>query len=67
MIKRTFSVRDNGIILQLFKSLVCQHLEYKVQARRPNFQKDIYLLELEGVQRRDTALENITYEDRLDG
>ena len=36
MIKRTFSVRDESIILQLYKSLVRPHLEYRpsVQAWR---------------------------------
>ena len=56
MIKRTFSVRDKDIILQLYKSLV-----------RPHLQKDIALIE--GVQRRVTklisSLEDKTYEERL--
>jgi len=50
MIKRTFTVRDKSIVLQLCKSLVRLHLKYSVQAWRPHFRKDIELLE--GVQRR---------------
>jgi len=67
MIKRTFTVRDKNIVLQLFKSLVRPHLEYSVQAWRPHFRKDID--QLEGVQRRATklitSLKDKTYEDRL--
>ena len=37
MIKRTFSMKDKDIILQFCKSLVRPHLEYSVQAWRPNF------------------------------
>ena len=32
MIKRSFSVRDKEVILQLYKSLVRPHLEYSIQA-----------------------------------
>ena len=67
MIRRSFSVRDENIILQLYKSLVRPHLEYSIQAWRPHFQKDIDLLE--GVQRRATKLipdlKDKSYEDRL--
>jgi len=67
MIKRTFSIRDMDIILQLYKSLVRTHLEYSVQAWRPHYQKDIDLIE--GVQRKATklisSLMGYTYEDRL--
>ena len=67
MIKRTFTVRDKSIILQLYKSLVRPHLEYSIQAWRPHFRKDIDLLE--GVQRRATklitAIKDEIYEDRL--
>ena len=45
MIKRSFSVRDKDVILQLYKSLVRPHLEYSIQAWRPHFQKDIDLIE----------------------
>ena len=54
MIKRSFSVRDKDVILQLYKLLVRPHLEYSVQAWRPHFQNDIDLIE--GVQRRATKL-----------
>jgi len=39
MIKRTISVRDKDIILQLFKSLVRPHLEYSVQHGGLTFKK----------------------------
>ena len=32
MIRRSFSVRDKNVILQLYKSLVRPHLEYSIQA-----------------------------------
>jgi len=54
MIKRTFSMRNKEIILQLYKSLVRLHLEYSFQAWRPHYKKDIYLIER--VQRRATKL-----------
>jgi len=67
MTKRTFTVRDKSIVLQLYKSLVRPHLEYSVQAWRPHFRKDIDLLE--GVQRRATKLitsiKDETFQDRL--
>jgi len=48
MIKRTISVRDKDINLQLFKSLVKPHLEYSVQAWiGPHFQKDKDLIHAE--------------------
>ena len=55
-----------SIILQLYKSLVRPHFEFSVQIWRPQFRKDIDLLE--GVQRR--AIKSIStikgelYEDR---
>ena len=54
MIRRSFSVRDKDVILQLYKSLVRPYLEYSIQAWRPHYQKDIDLIE--GVQRRATNL-----------
>jgi len=67
MIKRTFSVRDKDIILQLCKSMVRPHFWYSVQAWRPHFEKDIDLII--GVQRRATKLitsvKDKTYEERL--
>jgi len=53
--------------LQLYKSLVRPHLEYSVQAWRPNFQKDIDLIV--GVHVRATTLltsvKDKTYEEIL--
>jgi len=67
MIKRTFSIRDKKVILQLYKSPVKLHLEYSIQAWRPHCQKDID--RIEGVQRRATqvisGLMGYTFEDRL--
>jgi len=54
MIKRTFSIRDKEIILQLYKSLVRPHLKYSIQAWRPHCQKDID--HIEGDQKRATKL-----------
>jgi ribonucleases P/MRP protein subunit RPP40 len=66
MIKRSFSVRDKEVILQLFKSLVRPHLEYSIQAWMPHYRKNIDLIE--GVQKRATkiisGLNNCTYEVR---
>ena len=41
MISRTISSRSSYIIVNLYKSLVKPHLEYCIQAWRPNYQKDI--------------------------
>jgi len=54
MIKKTFSIRDKDVILQLYKSLVRPHLEYSIQAWRPHYQKYIDLME--EIQRRATKL-----------
>ena len=45
MIRRTFTYKENHLILNLYKSLVRPHLEYCVQVWRPHLQKDIKLLE----------------------
>jgi len=45
MIKRSISIRDKEIILQLYKTLVRPHLEYIIQAWRPHCQKDIDVIE----------------------
>jgi len=67
MIKRSFSIRDKEIILQLYKSLVRSQLEYSIQVWRPHYQKDTDLMEM--VQRRAkkliSGLMGYTYEDRL--
>ena len=41
MISRTFTSRDKGTILLLFKSLVRPHLEYCIQAWRPYLQRTL--------------------------
>ena len=43
MIKRTFSVREKRIILQLSKSIVRPHAECSVQALGPHFRKAVDL------------------------
>jgi ribonucleases P/MRP protein subunit RPP40 len=48
MIRRSFSVRDKDVILQLYELLVRPHLEYSIQAWRPRYKKNIDLIE--GVQ-----------------
>ena len=45
MIRRSFINKGVGIILPLYKSLVCPRLEYCVQAWSPFLRKDIGLLE----------------------
>ena len=45
MIRRSFSVRNKDVILQLNKSLVRPHLEYSIQTWLPHVQKDIDLIE----------------------
>jgi len=67
MIKRSFSIRDEEIIVQLYRSLVRPHLECSIQAWRPYYQTDVDLIK--GVQRRATklilGLMGYAYEDRL--
>ena len=67
MIKRTFTCKSEEIILQLYKSLVRQRLEYCIQAWCPHLRKDIDLLKK--VQRRATrliySLHDLPYYDRL--
>ena len=54
MIKRTFTYKTLGNLLQLYKSLVRPHLEYCMQVWCPYLKKDIDILE--GVQRRATKM-----------
>jgi hypothetical protein len=68
LIKRTFTSRDEKVLLPLYKSLVRPHLEYCVQAWCPHLKKDIDLIE--NVQHRMTKLINgvqyFEYVDRLE-
>ena len=54
MISRSFSNRSAKVIVQFYKSLVCPHLEYCIQAWSPYLEKDKKLLEK--VQRRATRM-----------
>ena len=67
LIKRTIISRKKKIILNLYKTLVRQHLEYCIQAWRPHLVKDIE--KLEKVQRRATKMieecRGKSYEERI--
>jgi len=54
MIKLTILYKNPHILVTLYKSLVCPHLEYCCSARSPHYQKDKELLEK--VQRRFTRI-----------
>ena len=40
MIRKSFSVRDKDVNLQLYRSLVEPHLEYSIYAWGPHFKKN---------------------------
>jgi len=67
MLKRGIKYKEKKTMLLLYKGLVRPHLEYCIQAWRPNLVKDIELLE--GVQKRFSrmlpGLSLISYEARL--
>ena len=68
IIKKTFITRDKKVLMKLYKGLVRPHLEYCVQAWRPNLKKDVELMEK--VQRRVTKMvtecRGLEYEKRLE-
>ena len=67
MISRSFSCKNQRVMLQLYKSLVRPHLNYCIQVWRPHLQKDKEAIEK--VQRRATRMilecRGLSYENRL--
>ncbi|CAM4413494.1 unnamed protein product, partial [Caretta caretta] len=67
IIKKGIENKTVNILLPLYKSMVCPHLEYCIQKWFPHLKKDT--LALEKVQRRATkmirGLEGVPYEERL--
>jgi len=59
MIKRTIKLKEAGIMVSLFKTLVRPRVEYCVSAWSPYYKKDKELLEK--VQRRFTKM--LTWKD----
>jgi len=67
MIRRTFSTRNRGVMIKLYKARVRPHLECSVPTWRPHLRRDVD--RLERVQRRATkrieGFEGISYKDRI--
>ena len=67
LIARTISYKSSDLLLQLYKSLVRPHLEYRVSAWSPYYDKDKHLLER--IQHRFTrmipGMRHLPYEERL--
>ena len=67
MIRRGFKNKSRAVMLSLYKAMVRPHLDYCIQAWRPDLRKDID--RLGKVQRRATkmmeGLESYSYSDRL--
>jgi len=67
MVRRTFTCKNEKVIINLYKALVRPHLDYSIQAWRPHLVKDKEALEK--VQRRATKMvsecKGLTYLDRL--
>ena len=65
---RTFTYNDKYMFLNLFKSLVCPHLEYATSVWTPQFKKDV--IAIENVRQRATrllpCLKGKTYCERLE-
>jgi hypothetical protein len=66
-LKKAFILRDDTLMLNMYKAMVRPHLEYAVQVWAPHLSKDIK--KLESIQRRATKLmpscRGLGYEDRL--
>ena len=54
IIRRGFRSKSRAVMLPLYKAMVRPHLDYCIQAWRPQLRKDID--RLEKVQRRDTKM-----------
>ena len=67
LIRRNITYKGKKLIIPLYKAIVRPHLEYCIQAWRPNRKKDIDTLER--IQRRATKmipeLRDLSYEERL--